>query len=144
MISSCLWRKMFLLLVTGKKSSEETVVHCQTPSSMYYCSHLQCIAVLKEKKYNVLFTTFFSTPPDIIDNSKLITEECRKKVNRKHTSCLFVVQTTGFTPWLYCMLIYTVLQDKSSFQILEALRAFLLTVRYPITNRSEQKYFYSW
>ena len=35
---------------------------------------------------------------NIIDNSKLITEECRKKVNGKHTICVFVVQTTGFIP----------------------------------------------
>lgn len=70
------------------------MVCCQTLSSVPFT------ALLQWSEWNVVscLTLFFSTSPDIIDNSKLITEECRKKVNGKHTSCLFVVQTTAFIP----------------------------------------------
>lgn len=66
-------------------------------------------SVVEQSKRNIpscLTLLFFSPSPDIIDNSKLITEECRKKVNRKPTSCCFVVQTTVIIPWLYHLLNY--------------------------------------
>lgn len=102
-------------------------------------------SVVEQSKINIpcCLTLFFFHPPDIIDNSKLITEECRKKVNGKPASYWFVVQTTVSIHWLYCVLNYTAWQDKGYFQILKALWALSLAARHPITNRSQQKYLYS-
>lgn len=47
-------------------------------------------------------TLFFTPFPDIIDNSKIITDECRKKVSKNPTSLWFVVQTSVIIPWQEC------------------------------------------
>lgn len=99
--------------------------------------HFQC-GIVKWMKCNVFFNTCFSASPDIIDNSKLITEECRKKVNGKHTICVFVVQTTGFIPGCTVPALRDrILSNTWSSEI-------SLNVRHPDTNKSEPKYFYSW
>lgn len=62
-------------------------------------------SVVEQSKRNVssCLTVFFFTPfPDIIDNSKIITDECRKKVNKRPTSIWFVVQTFVIIPWQEC------------------------------------------
>lgn len=62
-------------------------------------------SVVEQSKRNVssCLTVFFFTPfPDIIDNSKIITDECRKKVNKKPTSIWFVVQTFVIIPSQEC------------------------------------------